>query len=174
MIDLTSYSVCLEHLSEFVAYVKDGSDGACYVSGNTDWDVAVNTENKDGCVFIKVDKCIFGDDSESHCDCAFMTDNELYFVEIKQSIAFDEEDAHFKRKNIRKGARNQLANTINLFKSDFGLSNLTNVHAVIASKPAIALQTIRPIQTRAQAAIEVFRQKCGCLNIHEGNYIEIN
>lgn len=174
MIDLTSYQHCVEHLSKFTAYIKDGEDGVCYVSDITDWDLSIDSKNENGCEFIKVDKCIYGDGDESHCDCAFQTENEVYFVEIKQSVAFDDGQATSKRSSVRKGARNQLANTINLFKKDFSLENLTNVHAVIATKPAISVQTINPISTRNQAAIAVFAQKCGCVNIHEGNYIQIN
>jgi len=173
MINLTSYGHCVEHLSDFTAYIKDGEDGVCYVSDPSDWDVAVKSVNETGCEFIKVDKCIYGDGDESHCDCAFKTETELYFVEIKQSIAFDDGEAHAKRSKIRKDARNQLAETINLFKKDFSLNDLRNVHAVIATKPAVSDQTIVPISTRNQAAIAVFEAKCGCVNIYEGNLIEI-
>ncbi|MDZ7934259.1 MAG: hypothetical protein U5M51_04685 [Emticicia sp.] len=107
-------NACLE-ITQFAEFeIIDKQTSRCVLQeGNSEegnlW--AINKSQKE-VYFLAIDKCLFFDNNidPSRCDCALFDESRICFVEIKESN-------QSKRRDRRNKAIEQLAKTINLFKS---------------------------------------------------------
>jgi len=107
-------NACLEitQLAEFEIIDKQISRCILQKGHSEDGNLWVINKHQKEVFFLAIDKCLFFDkaDDPSRCDCALFDENRICFVEIKESNKS-------KRRDRRNKAIEQLAKTINLFKS---------------------------------------------------------
>lgn len=121
--------------------------------------LVVQNPSKKAIYFLKIDQCLFFDDSEhKKCDCAVFDEAVFCFVEIKNTVRAKQRQKH------RRKAREQLATTIELFQTQLDLSTYQQKAIVCFTfKPA------RPLaSTRAQEAAILFQDQYN-VTLLEGN-----
>ena len=162
------FPLCCELTDNKEFYIKD--NGCCsIVESNVDSHVIIKNPKEEEITFLKIDQCILHEADGEKCDCSVSNSTKIYFIEIKE-IHFTNNSS--KRRNKRRKARSQLANTINYFKSKYGPKlNLRNVHGIISLIPKMEVNFTQPIMIKDQVTISNFLIECGCPNINEGNEI---
>ena len=103
---------CLKSTTEpaFELFDSQVPPQRCYIKHNHDQEghFLVKNDSRKTIYFLAIDKCIFGDDAETHCDCALFDENVLCFIEIKDA-------GKRTRKEHRRKAYQQLKSTILVF-----------------------------------------------------------
>lgn len=166
VVNINYYPYCCQMMSTDF-YVKDVNNGSCELGHQNNYDVHVKHSNED-IAFLKIDKCVFNDSDDKKCDFAVANKNKICFVEIKSLEVFEK---HQKRNKARNKAKEQLINTINVFKAKHKEINLLNVDAVISLIPKFEDNYTKIISLKDQNVIDEFIEKCGCPNVFEGNVI---
>lgn len=165
---------CTEKIDNSEIFIKDTKSSTSVLSTNQDYHFKIENTRKQAIKFIKIDKCVFNDGDKSKCDFAFANDEKIHFVEVKEIEGVDSlssKEGHNKRKNKRKEAKYQLAETINEFKNKYQLKNLDKVYAIITLVPELDVEFLNLLSIKDQEVIENFVVSCGCPNIFEGNHI---
>lgn len=169
IINKINFKDCCEIINNEEIYIKDIKNNTCVISNKGDFHFNITNKNKKDISFLKIDKCVFNDGDGEKCDCAIADDELIFFIEIKELENFE---SHHKRSKKRKKAKDQLIETINIFKEKYLEIDLKKVFGVIALQPKIDDNYIKIITSKEQTVIDDFIEKCGCPNVFEGNYIE--
>lgn len=153
---------CLESINdaEFELFDSQEPPQRCYIKRNVDEDGSFLVKN-DSCkmlYFLAIDKCIFGDDAETHCDCALFDENVFCFIEIKDA-------GKRTRKEHRRKAYQQLKSTILTFREKDILKDCIQVEAIIS----FVSKSSYPLRTSSSAdATLMFEMECNA-QLLEGN-----
>lgn len=170
VINIENYPKCCQMVADSPFWVKDKKHEMAVVCDNSEYDVEVrHAENE--VAFLPIDGCVEKPGtSKKRCDLAVAGTNNMYFVEIKELERFGDSDKKTKK---RKEAKEQLAASINDFKSRHQNIDLLKTHAYIALLPKFKEEPREILQTKQGANIDKFFEMCGCPNIYEGELIEI-
>ncbi len=96
------------------------------VSEEDEYQICVVNENEFEVTFIKIDQCLIINNDHRKCDCALISNNQFFFIEIK-NVKLKQ------RKLARKEAIQQLKSTIEIFKQNLDLSQF-ELYAIIGFK----------------------------------------
>ena len=105
---------------------EDGTKAYTDISNSENWIAKVLNPNEIDVSFIAVDKCIFQDSDEpgrGRCDGILLTDDQLYFVELKNQ-----------KKSWINDAISQLESTIDFFKESHDIQEFKHKKAFACNK----------------------------------------
>jgi len=105
---------------------EDGTKAYTDISNHESWIAKVSNPNEKDVSFIAVDKCILQDTDEpgrGRCDGILLTDDQLYFVELKNQ-----------KKSWISDAISQLESTIEFFKESHEIENFKHKKAFACNK----------------------------------------
>ncbi|MNJ92154.1 hypothetical protein D3C87_98140 [compost metagenome] len=105
---------------------EDGSKAYTDIDNPTNWIATVSNESKKNVSFIAVDNCIFKKTDEPgrrRCDGLLVTEDQLYFVELKDQM-----------KGWISDAIEQLESTIEFFKESHNLEDFKHKKAFACNK----------------------------------------
>ena len=109
----TFANACLQTLTEVELHIYDTDEKRCEIQTEPEGIVHFTVENPaaQDIHFLAIDKCLLFDNDEiQRCDCAIFNHKVFCFVEIK------EVDHAARRADQNRKAKEQLKNTIRLFK----------------------------------------------------------
>lgn len=153
---------CLESTTEpaFELFDSQVPPQRCYIKYNHDQEghFLVKNGSRKTINFLAIDKCVFGDNAETHCDCALFDENVFCFIEIKDA-------GKRTRKEHRRKAYQQLKSTILVFRLKEVFSEETQVEAIIS----FVSKSSYPVRTSSSAdAALMFELECNA-QLLEGN-----
>ena len=116
---------CITHTSELIFGINDLPPATLIFDNTGNWNVSVINENCLDIIFTAIDGCLDIPSTEGErCEGMLMYDDAIMFIELKD------------RNGVRWAgkARDQLENTIRLFKRDVGIAGYVRNYAHIANK----------------------------------------
>ncbi|MBB3840943.1 hypothetical protein FHS57_004964 [Runella defluvii] len=156
---------CLESTTQpqFELFDSQVPPQRCYIkhSDEQEGHFSVTNDSQKTIHFLAIDKCVFGDDAETHCDCALFDENVFCFIEIKDA-------GKRTRKEHRRKAYQQLKSTILVFRFREVFREETQVEAIIS----FVSKSSYPVRTSSSAdAALMFELECNA-QLMEGNQKE--
>lgn len=156
---------CLESTTQpqFELFDSQVPPQRCYIKHNDEQEghFSVINDSRKTIHFLAIDKCVFGDDAETHCDCALFDENVFCFIEIKDA-------GKRTRKEHRRKAYQQLKSTILVFRLREVFREETQVEAIIS----FVSKSSYPVRTSSSAdAALMFELECNA-QLMEGNQKE--
>ncbi len=113
---------------------ENGTKAYTDIDNPISWIATVSNENKKNVSFIAVDKCILQDTDEpgrGRCDGILVTEDQLYFVELKNQ-----------KKSWISDAIEQLESTIEFFKESHNMEDFRHKKAFACNKKSKHFQEI--------------------------------
>ncbi len=173
----TSYSHCdVNHCHQRLIqsfFLKDENPGKCLVIlTNNDATCFIDNPRNKIIDFLAIDACLIGGEKKK-CDAVVADNNSIWFIELKEVIWSNRpaKDRR-KRKNVRKKAVQQLASTINDFKTKGINLDQLKVVALISFPPfTVDINPITIPTASSQARVLEFVNLCGYTDLFEGNHI---
>ncbi|SDF80305.1 hypothetical protein [Epilithonimonas hungarica] len=163
---------CIETETEKIIYIKDPdtSGSPCIISNANDFDFQINNPKQKEIVFLKIDSCLFNSQDGRKCDFSINDEKVVCFVEVKKLKDFTNS---WKSDSKKDDALDQIIQTIKKIKTNYNLTDMRNVFAIICLKPNVPTHT-QIIQTADQVRINNLLSECGCPNLYIGNEITFN
>lgn len=170
--NINNFATCLETKTNKSIFVKDPdlNDAPCIISSANDFDFRINNPKQKQIDFLKIDACLYDSQDGRKCDFSINDEKIVCFVEVKKLKDFS---SSWKSDSKKDDALDQIIKTINRFKLNYNLSDMTSVFAIICLKPDIPTHT-QIIQVGDQNRIYTLLTECGCPNLFIGNEITFN
>lgn len=152
-----------DNAPDMCVIINDKSAATCFIENTSDKVID----------FICVDSCLINTNQIKKCDFCMISENIIWFVELKEVLFSGNAKADIKRKKRNANdAVKQLASTINDFKlKGFDFSNLS-VFSLIAFPPYV--DETNPItipSTSSQSRVLKYSNLCGFVDLFEGNHL---
>ncbi|WP_281634249.1 hypothetical protein [Flavobacterium luteolum] len=155
-------------------YCKDDAPNKCIIVNDPNIATCyIENKNNLNIDFLCIDACLINSDTTKKCDLVLISDNIMWFIELKEVIFNGniKADLNRKKKHAKKAVQ-QLATTINHFKANGVDLSSHSVFSLISFPPYI--NESNPISiptTSSQLRISEYSSLCGYVDLYEGNHI---